>query len=124
VIAEGVERREQMQLIRSLNCDELQGNIISLPLPSDEIFDLFKKEMTRKYKHSLKKKEQAIIPATRILNFIADNKFSACSERITVSIGIASVPHPSIHTIDKFIHTADLALYEAKAKGRNRVEAA
>ena len=70
------------------------------------------------------KKEQAIIPATRILNFIAEHKFTACSEQITVSIGIASVPHPSIDTIDKFIHTADLALYQAKAKGRNRVEAA
>lgn len=68
------------------------------------------------------KKEEALIPATRILNSIADHTFSACSEQITVSIGIASVPHPSIENVDKFIHTADLALYEAKAKGRNRVE--
>jgi diguanylate cyclase (GGDEF)-like protein len=54
VIAEGVEKREQMQLIRSLNCDELQGNIISLPLSPEEVFDFFKKEKTRKYKNSLK----------------------------------------------------------------------
>lgn len=54
VIAEGVEKNEQLQIIRSLNCDELQGNIISLPLPSKEIFELLKKEKTRKYRNFLK----------------------------------------------------------------------
>jgi diguanylate cyclase (GGDEF)-like protein len=43
VVAEGVEKKEQMQLIRSLNCDELQGNIFSLPLPPEEIVKLLKK---------------------------------------------------------------------------------
>ncbi len=37
VIAEGVEKKEQMQHIRSFECDELQGNIFSLPLPPQEI---------------------------------------------------------------------------------------
>jgi diguanylate cyclase (GGDEF)-like protein len=43
VVAEGVEKKEQMQLIRSLKCDELQGNIFSLPLPPEEIGKLLKK---------------------------------------------------------------------------------
>ena len=44
VIAEGVEKNEQLKLIRSLKCDELQGNIFSLPLPPEEISKLLKKE--------------------------------------------------------------------------------
>ena len=48
VVAEGVEKNEQMQLIRSLNCDELQGNIFSLPLPPDEVGKLLKKEKRAK----------------------------------------------------------------------------
>ena len=43
VVAEGVEKKEQMALIRSLKCDELQGNIFSLPLPPEEISKLLKK---------------------------------------------------------------------------------
>jgi EAL domain-containing protein (putative c-di-GMP-specific phosphodiesterase class I) len=43
VVAEGVEKKEQMQFIRSLKCDELQGNIFSLPLPPEEIGKLLKK---------------------------------------------------------------------------------
>jgi diguanylate cyclase (GGDEF)-like protein len=44
VVAEGVEKKEQMQRIRSLECDELQGNIFSLPLPPEEIDRLLKKD--------------------------------------------------------------------------------
>ena len=43
VVAEGVEKKDQMQIIRSLKCDELQGNIFSLPLPPEEISKLLKK---------------------------------------------------------------------------------
>ena len=43
VIAEGVEKKDQMQIIRSLKCDELQGNIFSLPLPPEEISKLLKR---------------------------------------------------------------------------------
>jgi diguanylate cyclase (GGDEF)-like protein len=48
VVAEGVEKRDQMDLIRSLKCDELQGNIFSLPLPTEEIGKLLKKEKKSK----------------------------------------------------------------------------
>ncbi len=37
VIAEGVERRDQISAVRSLNCDEVQGNIVSHPLTSEEL---------------------------------------------------------------------------------------
>ena len=36
VIAEGVETEAQMRILRLVNCDEMQGYIISRPLPADE----------------------------------------------------------------------------------------
>ena len=69
-------------------------------------------------------KENALQAAQRILEAISDHKFSGIPNKITVSIGVASVPEPSVDTAEKLIHAADLALYEAKAKGRNRIETA
>lgn len=43
VVAEGVETEEQLELLRSLNCDEIQGYFISRPLPADQIPALIKK---------------------------------------------------------------------------------
>ena len=37
VIAEGVETREQLDILRSLNCDELQGFYISRPVAADAV---------------------------------------------------------------------------------------
>jgi EAL domain-containing protein (putative c-di-GMP-specific phosphodiesterase class I) len=37
VVAEGVETKEQLQLLRLLRCDEMQGYLFSPPLPSAEI---------------------------------------------------------------------------------------
>lgn len=42
--------------------------------------------------------------------------------RITISLGVASYPHPEIKTVDDLIRLADNALYKAKSNGRNRVE--
>ncbi|MBV8517597.1 MAG: diguanylate cyclase [Acidobacteria bacterium] len=42
---------------------------------------------------------------------------------VTVSIGIASVPHTRIHTAKELIVSADKALYRAKKNGRNQVQA-
>jgi polar amino acid transport system substrate-binding protein len=44
VIAEGVEKREQLKLIRSLKCDELQGNIISKPVPPQDVVKLLSRK--------------------------------------------------------------------------------
>jgi diguanylate cyclase (GGDEF)-like protein len=67
--------------------------------------------------------ENAKLAATRILNAVSQHVFTAFGKlKITVSIGIAGIPDPSIDTQEKLVHTADLAMYEAKRNGRNRVE--
>ncbi len=40
VVAEGVEREEQLAFLRELGCDEYQGFLISEPLPEDELVHL------------------------------------------------------------------------------------
>jgi diguanylate cyclase (GGDEF)-like protein len=70
-------------------------------------------------------KEKALKPANRILEAVVNAQFPDLrGTRITVSIGIAGAPDPAIDSDDKLIHAADLALYQAKHKGRNRVEMA
>ncbi|HVR44933.1 MAG TPA: diguanylate cyclase, partial [Thermoanaerobaculia bacterium] len=43
--------------------------------------------------------------------------------RVTVSIGLSSVPHPGIHSPMDLIEDADGSLYRAKEGGRNQVQA-
>jgi two-component system, cell cycle response regulator len=67
--------------------------------------------------------KNARIAAARILKAISGREFTATGhQRITVSIGIAGLPDPAIDTQEKLVHAADLAMYEAKKKGRNRIE--
>ena len=40
VIAEGVERNDQMEFLKTLGCDEIQGYLISPPLPAEEVLKL------------------------------------------------------------------------------------
>jgi len=70
------------------------------------------------------KKEAAVTVASRMLTAISNNKFSAISKRITVSIGIAGVPDSSIDNAEKLVNAADNAMYEAKASGGNKMEVA
>jgi EAL domain-containing protein (putative c-di-GMP-specific phosphodiesterase class I) len=37
VVAEGVETDEQLNILRLLKCDEMQGFLLSRPVPPDEI---------------------------------------------------------------------------------------
>ncbi|HEX9406483.1 MAG TPA: GGDEF domain-containing protein, partial [Thermoanaerobaculia bacterium] len=41
---------------------------------------------------------------------------------VTVSVGIATVPHRSIHAAKELIVASDNALYRAKEGGRNQVQ--
>lgn len=66
----------------------------------------------------------ALVPASRILKTIADKLFAKIpDEHITVSIGLACSGETQ-NTPDILVNAADLALYEAKRKGRNRIEVA
>ena len=69
--------------------------------------------------------ESAIIPAQRILEAVAENAFPEIPGRaVTVSIGCASAPHPLVDCAQQLVHLADVALYQAKRLGRNRLETA
>lgn len=46
----------------------------------------------------------------------------AATHKMTVSIGVANVPHSLVTTPQEFFNAADQALYRAKARGRNRIE--
>ncbi len=68
-------------------------------------------------------KENARTPASRILKSVSNYAFSEIGDkRITVSIGIADALNPLIDTEEKLVNAADLAMYEAKRNGRNRIE--
>ncbi len=62
--------------------------------------------------------------AEKLRSLIAATPIEVAGEpkHITVSIGIASVPHTEMDTPEDFFRAADQALYRAKSNGRNRVE--
>jgi diguanylate cyclase (GGDEF)-like protein len=61
----------------------------------------------------------AVIVAERVRERIAAERVGALS--VTVSIGVALVPHPEILDRDTLVEASDRALYQAKAAGRDRV---
>jgi two-component system cell cycle response regulator len=69
-----------------------------------------------------------IVGAERLRHCIADQpvETSVGPIPVTLSLGLASVEQGEKETLDceAFLHTADEALYAAKARGRNRVESA
>lgn len=67
-------------------------------------------------------RENTLTPSLRICTAIAESTFPDYPGKITVSIGVASVPDPEIDTPEKLVKAADLAMYQAKSKGGNRVE--
>jgi two-component system cell cycle response regulator len=69
-------------------------------------------------------KENALQVASRLLTSVSTFTFSSLPRQVTVSIGLAGIPAPDIDTSEKLVAASDGALYEAKTKGRNRVEVA
>jgi EAL domain-containing protein (putative c-di-GMP-specific phosphodiesterase class I) len=43
VTAEGVETKEQLEILSSLNCDAIQGYHFSRPVPADMVEDLLRR---------------------------------------------------------------------------------
>jgi diguanylate cyclase (GGDEF)-like protein len=69
--------------------------------------------------------KDALLPARRIIGAVADHVFAGIGgDKLTLSIGIADLSSTGVDSPDKLVRAADRALYEAKAKGRNRVETA
>lgn len=63
--------------------------------------------------------------AERIVKSVSLHTFTGLGQlQITVSVGISGLPDPFIDSEEKMVHAADLAMYEAKKKGRNRIETA
>ncbi len=70
-------------------------------------------------------KKDATIPARRILTTVAEHVFAGMGDKkVTISIGIADLSSSDIGAAGKLVQAADKALYEAKEKGRNRIEIA
>ncbi|HUJ17177.1 MAG TPA: diguanylate cyclase [Nitrospirota bacterium] len=70
-------------------------------------------------------KEKALVVGERIRKAMSSYAFPSVGDiKITISIGIADVPHATISTIEQLIEAADAALYEAKKGGRNKVKVA
>jgi len=70
--------------------------------------------------------DEATNVAERIRKAIESTPFSVnkIKLRVTASLGVANYPSEGVDSIESLIKTADNALYRAKIKGRNRVEAA
>lgn len=66
--------------------------------------------------------EQALVPAERIREEIENLVITDFGIRITASIGLASFTEDRPASADEIIRFADLAMYEAKKRGKNRIE--
>lgn len=44
LLAEGVETREQVELLDKIGCDNVQGYYFARPMPQEEFFELLKKD--------------------------------------------------------------------------------
>jgi diguanylate cyclase (GGDEF)-like protein len=67
----------------------------------------------------------AIVFAEKIRSMVEETPIQATPGplNVTVSIGVASVPHSRIHHAKELVVAADKALYRAKKNGRNQVQA-
>lgn len=47
LLAEGVETKEQIEMLKSIGCDQVQGYFYAKPMPQEEFFELLKKQNRR-----------------------------------------------------------------------------
>ncbi|MCS7233498.1 MAG: GGDEF domain-containing protein [Synergistetes bacterium] len=66
-------------------------------------------------------KERAMVPLERIRKRISESEFTNKKISITVSIGVSSFPDDNPSSLDELIRFADIAMYEAKRRGKNMV---
>jgi len=66
-------------------------------------------------------KEMAELIRKGIMDLDIPHRTSTTADVLTVSIGIAHLPNPDIHTENDLYVNADNAMYEAKRSGRNQV---
>ncbi|HMK49510.1 MAG TPA: diguanylate cyclase [Thermodesulfovibrionales bacterium] len=69
-------------------------------------------------------KQDSFVAASRILRTVSEHDFPGIPEQITISIGMANIPHLRIDSAERLIDASEIALSEAKRKGRNRIEIA
>ena len=60
VVAEGVETSEQLRILQALNCDEIQGYLVSRPVPPEQMAGLMRKEFLLPEMNVARKIEAAI----------------------------------------------------------------
>ncbi len=48
LLAEGVETKEQVELLQNIGCDQVQGYYYAKPMPEEEFFELLKKQELKK----------------------------------------------------------------------------
>lgn len=65
--------------------------------------------------------ERAIIPLERIRKQIESDTFTSIHIKITISIGLCAYPDDRPLNYEELIKFADIALYEAKARGKNQI---
>ncbi|MER8589981.1 MULTISPECIES: GGDEF domain-containing protein [unclassified Mesorhizobium] len=64
---------------------------------------------------------QSGIVAERLVQSVRELSIPHGSERVTISVGVATTVPNEIHTPHDLINAADLALFRAKSEGRDRV---
>lgn len=47
ILAEGVETREQIEMLRNIGCDQVQGYYYAKPMPEEDFFELLKQQYSQ-----------------------------------------------------------------------------
>lgn len=48
LLAEGVETKEQVEVLQSIGCDTVQGYYYAKPMPAEEFYELLKKDRAQR----------------------------------------------------------------------------